>query len=843
MPVDDAMNTPAMKQFIEIKKKYEDSILFFRMGDFYEMFGEDAIIASSILDIALTKRQNQIPMCGIPYHASENYLSRLINAGKRVVICEQSKNNDGNTKLLQREVVRVLSPGTIVEENLIGGFENNYLSLIHFHKEKVGVCFLDISTSDFYHSEFHKSEKVNIISFYKKFNPKEILVYKENAISFDMLEIDTVATITYLDSTQISIPPGSGNQELKEILNLFLSKSIKDNKIYLSNPLDILQSDYLEIDSNTIKNLELTENQSNGDKNKTLFSVLNKCITGSGKRLLKKRILFPFTNEEKIMNTRKKINIFLEYRIIHSSTKELLKEVPDLERIINRFKISKKAYPRDFRAILNSIDIIFKSKELLSTTDYEFKIPQEKLIELQDYIQSRLFEGELPALLGGDGNFLKSGFSKELDNAREAKSRGKDWIIDLEQREKKLTSLSTLKIRYNKIVGYFIELSRKDSELAPKSYFKKQTLVTSERFTCPELEELERNILSADDIINEIESLEFNKMIEKIIENFTILMEISNLFSDLDYHSSMAECKIQYNWIFADINHNGELILENSRHPVVENYLPSSTNFISNSIDLNSSNNAIAILTGPNMAGKSTFMKQLALIQILFQMGSAVPASRADLSICDKVFTRIGSGDNITSGESTFYIEMKESAHILLNRTEKSLILFDEIGRGTSTYDGLSLAWAILENLSRDTIEGKRSKTIFATHYHELTELEKETGIFNIYMDTREKNGEVVFLKKVKIGRAKKSFGIYVAKLAGIPSSIVDRSAEILSQLESKKREVKIKNEDEPNLFTFPKQISEENTINKFLENINPDNITPKEALDLLYQLKKLSSR
>ncbi len=839
MPADDPMNTPAMRQFSEIKKKYPDSIIFFRMGDFYEMFQEDAIIASSILDIALTKRQNQIPMCGIPYHATDSYLSRLINAGKRVVICEQSKSQDPNSKLMQRDVVRVMSPGTIVEDNLIKGYENNFLCFIYLFKENIISSLIDISTSEFYYSMYHKSEKININSLLKKFSPSELLVFKEQAISFENLELDFNPTLTLLDSTIIKLPQDSSREEMKRIIDSFLANSLRENSINLSLPIILDKDNFMELDTNTLKNLELIENQNINEKEHTLFSILNKCKTGGGKRLLKKNILFPFIKEDDIKNTWAKINKISSNNTIHKLIKEKLLEYPDIDRIINRFRVSGKALPRDFKSILQAIEVSFLLKKELQRIEYEFTISEKELTELEIFIKARLNEDELPAILGGDGIFLKFGFSEDLDNARLAKSKGKDWIIELEEQEKKRTGLNTLKIRYNKVVGYYIELSRKDSEHAPKDYFKKQTLVTSERYTTEKLEDIERSILSADDIILEIEKKEFNIMIENVLLNFNYLKELSYSINSLDYHSSLTSCKNDYNWIQPEINYKGELILENARHPVVEAYLTKESTFISNSVVLNTSDRAVAILTGPNMAGKSTFMRQTAICQILFQMGSFVPADKAILSICDRVFTRIGSADNLTAGESTFFLEMKESAHILLNRTENSLILFDEIGRGTSTYDGLSLAWAIIENLSNSTFDGNRTKTIFATHYHELTDLDRENGVFNLFMDTREKSGEIVFLKKVKSGKAKKSFGIYVARLAGIPSSIVDRSMEILNNLESKKRDIKIKAEAGPSLFQSISSPSPDlEKLKNLLDEIDPDNLTPKEALETIYMLK-----
>jgi DNA mismatch repair protein MutS len=835
----EALNTPAMKQFLEIKSRYPEGILFFRMGDFYEMFMEDAIVASSILDIALTKRQNQIPMCGIPCHATESYISRLLGAGKSVVICEQMKQE--GSKLMAREVVRVITPGTVVEENLIRGFENNFLCFIYFYQQRFFVIFADITTSEMFHFALDRPDRNSISTLFEKFPPTEILVYKEQILTWENLEVSSNAVVTLLDSTRIPIPKSGELSELKNVLDHFLKRNFKDGSFQFPNSSSFKEDEYLVLDYNTIKNLDLVENQNPGEKEHSLFHVLNHCVTSGGKRMLRKKILFPMIDIEKIQKVWKSISILSSDRALRSKIVEKLGETSDLNRLLSRFTAGK-VYPRDFKTILLNVELVKELSELLKKLDYSFDTPSELMISIYNTIRERISEGELPAILGGDGRFLKSGYSLELDKARAIKSEGKNWILDLEESEKKKTGIGTMKIKFNKVVGYFIELSRKDAALVPSYYLKKQTLVGSERFTLPELEDIERNILQANEIIAEIELKEFNELIQLVLKGKEDFLNIANQLAELDYLLSLSICKDKYNWIQPEWNTNGELILEESRHPIVEKHLKIGEKFIANSVYLNQNKQAIGILTGPNMAGKSTYMRQIAICQILFQMGSFVPARSANLSIVDRIFTRIGSGDNLTMGESTFFVEMKETAHILRNRTEHSLILFDEIGRGTSTYDGLSLAWAIVEHLCRVSFDGKRTKTIFATHYHELTELEKEPGVVSLYMDTREKDGEIIFLKKVKTGKARKSFGIYVAKLAGVPFSIVDRSAEILANLESKKKEIKYKPEEERMLFSLPTNGEEPSLklVKEKLLKLNPDNLSPREALDTLYELKKM---
>ncbi|MBE7412114.1 MAG: DNA mismatch repair protein MutS [Leptospiraceae bacterium] len=837
----EALNTPAMKQFLEIKSRYPDGILFFRMGDFYEMFLDDAIIASSILDIALTKRQNQIPMCGLPYHAADNYISRLLSAGKKIVICEQKKT-DGNTKLLSREVVRVVSPGTVIEDNLLSGYQNNFLCAIFFSTKYNFLALADISTSELEYIKIHSDNIIKLKSYIFKFSPKEIVILNSQKNIWDINFPNEMAMVSILNDPILekdSLENMNDFTLIEKILKAYLNFNYQNIDFTFNNPKFMDETETLEIDEDTVRNLNLVEGQN--EKDHSLFSILNKCKTQKGKRVLKKKILFPTRSLNLIHDQWKKIQKFEQNKRVKNEIKNLLSEISDLERILSRFR-GQKALPRDFRTIIQNIETGFLISKNLNEIDYPFQFPVSNLDKLKNYIQERLHEGEIPVVLG-NGIFLKSGFNEKLDKSREAKTKGKDWIIELEEKEKISTGLSTLKIRYNKIVGYFVELSRAQGMSAPKKYLKKQTLVTSERFTFPELEEIERTILSADTDIQEIEKEEFDRMVTKVLSESHSILSLSEELGELDYTLSLSLCKDEYRWIRPEVNDQGKLSITNSRHPVVENYLPIGEKFISNDLDLDREKNAIAILTGPNMAGKSTFMRQIAINQILFQIGSYVAASNANLSIVDKLFTRIGSGDNLTEGESTFFLEMKETAYILNNKTSESLILFDEVGRGTSTYDGLSIAWSILEFLSKNKINEVRTKTIFATHYHELTELDREEGIFNLYLDTTDKDNEVIFLKKVKKGKAKKSFGIYVAKIAGIPLEIIERARDILIGLESKKREIKFHSTTEQLLFPTKNDDQNPSTkeILKTLEQLNLNETTPLDSMKILEKLVRLS--
>jgi DNA mismatch repair protein MutS len=845
----EALDTPVMRQYLEIKAKYPDAILFFRMGDFYEMFLEDAKEAAKILDIALTKRQNAIPMAGIPYHSTESYISRLIGAGKKVVICEQTKSDDPKAKIMNREVVRVMSPGTLIEENLLQGFNNNFLGIYLTTDRKIYLGMADVSTSDLLFFSFEKNDTEGLRATLYKFIPKEILLLEEHkekweflfpygSLSFKPL----LTTVNSNDLKQYSEQPKENEYDvLEHILDCYLKFNFRENSFSFKDPLVLEEDQYLVMDEESVRNLELVDNSFQSDH--TLFSVLNFCKTAIGKRTLRKNILFP-TRIPKIIESRWKAIEEFSNKKIQNGIKLELENTIDIERILSRFR-GNKAFPRDFQSLQKTILSSEKIVDLLNSISPEIARSIASILhELKDLthaIELRVLEGELPVFLG-NSPFIKNGFNLELDKARNAKSKGKDWILEWEEKEKKATNLSTLKIRFNKILGYYIEISRAQSKELPSHYTKKQTLVGSERYTSPELEEIERTILSADAIIDEIEKREFDLLVQKTLQFEISLRKLSTWIGELDFLLSLSIAKDFYNWNKPSLISTNELYLKDSRHPVVEKFLPIGETFVPNSLHLDSKDEVIAILTGPNMAGKSTFMRQIAMNQILFQIGSYIPAKDGKLSIVDRIFTRIGSGDNLTAGESTFFMEMKETSRILNNMTEHSLILFDEVGRGTSTYDGLSLAWAILEFLSEREL---RTKTIFATHYHELTELEKGNGIFNLYMDTFEKEGDVLFLKKVKRGKVKKSFGIYVARLAGVPSRITKRAEEILEGLESKKKEIRIRME-EPSLFPGfqggpDRAAIAMERIRKKLITLQIDKTTPLESLQILEELQRWS--
>lgn len=839
MSEDDALSTPVMRQFAEVKIQHPDSIVFFRMGDFYEMFQDDAKDAAVLLDITLTKRQNQIPMAGIPYHAAEGYIARLLSAGRKVVVCEQIKSDDPKAKIMLREVVRIITPGTVVEDHLLSGYQNNYLSVFWQEKNTIYLAFADVTTAELVYFYYAASEKEKIKDTIERFSPKELLYAEGSKESIPELGKDRQFILTPLKDEFLPNEKQTGAQVLVHVLDCYLKYNYRQHNFSFKSPRLIDESEFLGLDERTISHLELVENENN--KNHTLFGILNRCTTPSGKRYLRQRILFPTRNPEMIRSHWDKIEILTAGKKERIQIQTKLAEMIDMERVLARFR-GGKASPRDMSGIQKTISAYRSAKETLDTIVYPFADLSKELTSFENILEDRIFPGELPVFLG-NSPFIKQGYSKEYDLATLAKEKGKDWILELEEREKKASGLSSLKIRYNKILGYFFEISRMQAKDVPDHFIKKQTLVTGERFTSPELEEKERSILEADEIIERIEKAEFDFLVAEALKSFSSFLQMATEVASLDYHISLTTCKEEYQWIRPEIREDGKMILTDARHPVVEAFLPLGDRFVPNSLDLDPKEDSIAILTGPNMAGKSTYMRQVAINQILFQMGSYLPIKTASLPIVDRIFTRIGSGDNLTTGESTFFVEMKETAYILSQFTENSLILFDEVGRGTSTYDGLSIAWAIIEFLSGNF---PRPKTIFATHYHELTELEKGKGIFNLYLDTFEKEGEVLFLKKVKKGKSKQSFGIYVAKLAGLPKEVTDRASNILLGLESKKREIKVRKE-EPLLFgnllesTLPQKSVSEERILKKLKNLSINSIPPIEALQILEELSRWS--
>jgi DNA mismatch repair protein MutS len=852
--------TPMMKQYSDIKRRHPDDILFFRMGDFYEMFFDDAKIASKILDIALTARQNDVPMCGLPYHAAESYIARLIKAGKRVAVCEQLETVPSSGSIVKRDVVRIITPGTVIEQNLIASDDNNYLCSVYLSKTEMGISFVDISTGDFSYMTSEKNQEL-FRGELAKFSPREILFfavsYETDAVFLEYIknrnipvhalnewnyEKDFMSDVI-CQTLQIHSLKGLGIESDTEIITVgsilqYLRDTHKTLFGHLKNPMKLASQETMLLDEATVSNLELIQNQQDGSKNRTLFSVLNHTKTPMGRRTLERNLLQPLIERTAIEERLNLVDFFYQRVELTEEINSSLKDILDMERLISRFTIGK-IQPRNFIALRQSLEAAEKIQQKLA--EHGINSPSierlasgiSDLKELAETIKTVIDDD--PALSPEHGRVIKPGYIPELDRLYELKSDARSWILKYQEEEKSRLGINTLRVKYNKILGYYIEISKGQAENAPKEYMRKQTLVGGERFTTPELQKFETDILGASEKITVIENREIEKLKNEIIIKSREIQNTATTIGYIDFICSLSVAAIHNRFVRPQINDNNYISIKAGRHPAVEKYYTKEV-FIPNDILLDDNENMIAIITGPNMAGKSTYIRMCAIIQLLAQTGSFVPAESADISIADRIFTRIGASDNISRGESTFLVEMNETANILNNATEKSLIIMDEVGRGTSTYDGLSIAWGVVEYIQRYI----RAKTLFATHYHELTQLGSKTGIVNFNVLVKETLNNVEFLHKVVSGSADKSYGIHVAKLAGLPKTIISRSTKILEKLE-KSGSVKDKLADSG---TSSEQLEIFNASNHILiqtlNKIDVESLTPMDAINELYKLKKL---
>lgn len=848
-----------MKQYLDMKKRYPEEILFFRMGDFYEMFFEDAHTASKILDIALTSRQNDIPMCGIPYHAAESYIARLIKAGKRIAICEQMEAVPSNGPVVRRDVVRVITPGTVVEANLIQSDENNFLASVIIASERIGIAFVDVSTGDFFISSIEKS-----IDLFRgeivKFNPREAVFYgggSPDAESFaefltlrgvplfrinEWLYDDDFMSSIICETYKIAGTKGLGITSSLEIMAAgsilqYLRETHKKTFDHLKFPRRLHSGGIMTLDDASIANLELVWNSQDSSRNRTLYSVLDYTNTAMGKRALERSILGPLLDYAIIDRRLDIVQYFHEFHDLAGQIHEHLSGIHDIERLLSRFIIGK-LFPRNFVALMNSIRSSMKIKDLLGGQPHEgiaeLAASLPDLSEIADMIGSAI-EDE-PAISPEHGRVIRRGFNAELDRIYEIKTNAKNWIVEYQEEEKQKLSISTLKIRYNKILGYYIEVSKGQASGIPESYYRKQTLVGSERYTTEKLQNFESEILSASEKIITIENEEIERLRKSVLNDRERLQTAAEAIGDIDVYCSLAFSAIENRFVRPTFSDDGETLIRDGRHPVVEKYYTREV-FIPNDIHLDGTENIIKIITGPNMSGKSTYIRMAAIMQLMAQMGSFVPAREARLSIVDRIFTRIGASDNISRGESTFLVEMNETANILNNATGKSLIIMDEIGRGTSTYDGLSIAWAVVEYILRYL----KARTLFATHYHELTQLGSRKGIANYNVLVKENLSGVDFLHKVVRGAADKSYGIHVANLAGIPKPIIGKAEQILQKLEKGGKEIRTTSTKEERASEQLEIFNASNhLVVQAIQNIDLDSITPIEALNELSRLKKM---
>lgn len=804
------MLTPMMRQYFEIKENYKDCILFFRLGDFYEMFFEDAKIASRELELVLTGRdcglEERAPMCGIPFHAAPSYIARLVNKGYKVAIGEQVEDPAVAKGIVKRDVIKVITPGTFIEASEDSEYKNTYLMCIVEDNGSFGISVSDISTGEFKVTSF-TSIKATLLDEITKVNPKEIVV-DENISEGILSEITSVsqALITKRNLSkaictedelinQFSEVCVANLNELSKTVSKALLKYIYDTqKITLTN-INLLEYydivNYMTIDGNSRRNLELTESLKEKSKKGSLIWVLDKTATSMGGRAIRKWIEEPLIIKSEIEKRLNGVEELFNNNYFNEDLRLLLKEIYDIERIVGKIS-NKNVNAKDLISLRNSIEKLPGIKEHLSKANSdilrEWFNELDELNDIKELLSKSILDD--PSISLKEGNIIKDGYNEDVDSLRTAKLHGKEWIAALENREREFTGIKSLKVGYNKVFGYYIEISKANYSSIPEGrYIRKQTLSNAERYITQELKEMEDKILGAEEKLISLEYNLFIEIREAIEKEIPRLKQSARIIGNLDALSTLSLIALENDYIKPTINEEGIVEIKEGRHPVVEKVIGNGE-FVSNDTTLNTKDNRLLLITGPNMAGKSTYMRQVALITLMAQIGSFIPAKSANISICDKIFTRIGASDDLAGGKSTFMVEMWEVSNILKNATSRSLVLLDEVGRGTSTYDGLSIAWSVIEYISKNN--NLKCKTLFATHYHELTKLEGSIeGVKNYSVAVSEVDDNIIFLRKIVEGGADQSYGIEVAKLAGLPDEVIERAKEILSSLEENKDDIK----------------------------------------------------
>ena len=852
--------TPLMRQYMEVKDNYNDAIVLFRMGDFYETFYNDAKIVAKTLGIVLTKRSNgaaaDVPLAGFPYHSLDNYLHKLVNAGHRVAICEQVEDPKLSKGIVKREVIEVITPGTITAEQALDQKSNQYLCSIYFGKKLTGYAVLDQSTGEFYLGECSPERLTEAL---RKFTPREVLIAESLVYSTSDWYNNLKPFITKIEDWIFNY-----DQSYKTLINHFSVKSLKGfgcdelnegiiaaGTIFyhvtesLSSTIDhisrinlIVDKDVMGLDAFTVRNLEIFKSLSSQGTHGTLIEVLDKTITASGGRMLKQWLNRPLINTKRLNKRFDIVESFDQDLETLDQIRSSLDEVSDIERILGRIN-NHKVSPKEINGLRFSLEQIPKIKTIfIQSSQKALNLFSKKFSNINTILNqiNKVLDKDAPSQIK-QGKVIVNGFDKELDELRELSKGGKEWISRLQVSERQKTGIPSLKVGYNRVFGYFLEITKAHNEKIPEDYIRKQTLVNSERYITPELKEYEEKILSADEKIQSIESKIFNKLCQNILKNAKLLQKNALVLSRCDVLSTFTTIARDNKYSRPIITNNQNLKIENGRHPVVEQLLPKTERFIPNDLIIEISKNQIHLITGPNMAGKSTYLRQIGLIVLMAQVGSFVPASKLEFGLVDKLFTRVGASDNLAGGESTFLVEMNEAANILNNATPKSLILLDEIGRGTSTYDGLSLAWSITEYLhNTETIA---ARTLFATHYHELTDLEDSLDrVENHHVAIKEFKNKIIFLRKILPGPGDKSYGIHVAKMAGLPLAVIKRASDILSYYLKKNP-----SEKTINLESVNEQISlslkEESSIKKEITLLDLYNTSPLEIIKKLEEIKK----
>lgn len=850
--------TPMLQQYLDTKKEYAECILFFRLGDFYEMFFEDAVTASRELEIVLTSRESgskRVPMCGIPYHAATGYLAKLLAKGYKVAICEQVEDPKLAKGIVKREVVRVITPGTIIEEQLLKEKSNNYLAAIAQEGAWYGLAYVDLSTGEFKTTQISKSQPQLLAAELTRIKPAEIYLNAEQKEELQLeplvgttltmgTAVDFVLENAYRSLTehfQVQNLRGFGCEELPAAIKAsggllrYLESTQKHALLHLRNIVSYQTGEFMALDPSTRRNLELTRTIRSEEVNGSLLGVLDLTVTSMGGRLLRSWVEQPLTHLNSILQRQNAIAEFTLSLEKREKVREALKKTYDLQRIISKLA-SGSSNARDLLALKQSLLMIPDLKEILKETkeskNRAIAEALDPLPEITAVLEAALKED--PPLTIKDGGMIKPSYHPELEKLINASTQGRRWVAELEQQERERTGIKSLKIGYNQVFGYYIEITKANLDLAPPDYIRKQTLANGERFINQTLKEYENLILNAHEKSIALEYQLFNELKATVLKAIDQIQATAAALAELDVVVTLAEVAVRYNYVRPTLNENGKTVIIDGRHPVVERMYPAG-GFVPNDTILDQHDNRCLVITGPNMAGKSTYMRQVALIVILAHLGSFVPAKQAEISLVDRVFTRVGASDDLATGQSTFMVEMNEVAYILNHASPKSLVILDEIGRGTSTFDGLSIAWAVIEFINNKNRIG--CKTLVATHYHELTELEsKLSGIKNYHVVVQRLGEEVNFLRKIAPGKTGRSYGIEVAKLAGLPNEVIERAKEILQDLESdekseyKKPAPDLEKTQQLALFPF-----EQESILNELNGVDLASTTPLQALNLLY--------
>lgn len=864
--------TPMMQQYLDLKENYKDCIILYRLGDFYEMFFDDAIVASKVLEIALTGRdcglEERAPMCGVPHHAVDNYIPKLIENGLKVAICEQMEDPAQAKGIVRRDVVRVITPGTIIDQSMLDDKANNYLCSIYLTNNGFGMSYVDVSTGDLLVTEYdsYNNNALNdaIVGEIIKINPSETIANSKINNEIIDSKINCIDKINTLEEYKnlilkhfnvISLDTFGITDNNNAIMSLgMLLEYLYDTQKISLDHINKIQSykigDYVQLDSSTRKNLELTETMRGKKGQGTLYHVIDYTMTAMGGRLLKKWIEEPLRSQSLINQRLNSVSELYENVMVSNNIKEYMKKIYDIERLIGRI-VYGNCNGRDLIALKQSISNLPDFKSELSFTEVELiKEIYERFDVLSDVFE--LLENSIveePPVSVKEGGIIKAGFNAELDEIKEISINGKEWISNLQNTEREKTGIKNLKIGYNKIFGYYIEITQSNVKNAPDYYTRKQTLANCERFVTPELKEMESKILNADEQIMKLEYNLFLEIRQYIKEQITRIQNTAHDIAIIDAINSLSIAAVKNNYVRPNINTSNHIHIVEGRHPVIEKLIKNEM-FVPNDTIIDNKKLRMSIITGPNMAGKSTYMRQVALITLLAHVGSFIPAKEADICIVDKIFTRVGASDDLAQGQSTFMVEMSEVSNILKNATENSLLILDEIGRGTSTYDGLSIAWSVVEYITKKI----KAKTLFATHYHELSELEdKMDCIKNFRILIKESGDKITFLRKIVEGSVDKSYGIQVANLAGLPSEVINRAKEIITQLEendinkpftSNKKKELVSDKFQISLFGGLNTESDDKFkafIEENIKSIDINSLTPMDAMNLLNEIVKKS--